>query len=129
MKGTLLGLLFGTEGIATGFASAFIALQDLAPEFSFFSFFGNSNFFYNDIPKYKDCIDELQHESGNGVCHDSPLFSYIAFLVIAVISVIGFIVAAVCYKFRKRDPEQYIPFWFGVDIKRRCCGGFSCCCS
>ena len=126
MKGLLLGLLFGTEGIATGFASAFIGLQDLAPKFSFCSFFGNSNFFYNNIATYKGCIDRILDEGDSG-CLDSPIFSYIAFLVIAIISVIGFIIAAVYYKLRRRDPEPYIPFWFGADTRKRCCGVCSCC--
>ena len=48
MKGILLGLLFGTEGIATGFAAVFIALQDCAPQLGFCSFFGNTNFFWDN---------------------------------------------------------------------------------
>ena len=130
MKGTLLGLLYGTEGIATGFASAIIGMQNLAPDFSVCSFFGNSNFFFNHVATNEgglDCLARLQHRSDNPVCVDSPLCSYIVFLVIAILSVIGFIVSAVYYKFRRRDPDPYIPFWFGADTRKKCHGVCSCC--
>jgi len=110
MKGILLGLLFGTEGIATGFAAVFIALQDCAPQLGFCSFFGNTNFFWDNATS-SECI-QRSNLSLAYQCHDSPLCSYIVFLIVALLSFAGFIVSSVRYKFRKRDPDPYIHPWF-----------------
>ena len=101
MKGLLLGLLFGTEGVAMGVAAFFIYLQGQAKEFSFFSFFGNSDRYVQDLI---ECLND-KHES----CTDSPLFSYILVSIIVILSVIFFYYAALKYQFRKRDPDPYNP--------------------
>jgi len=110
MKGILLGLLFGTEGIATGFAAVFIALQDSAPQLGFCSYFGNTNFFWDNATS-SQCI-QRSNKSFFYQCHDSPLCSYIVFLIVALLSFAGFIVSSVRYKLRKRDPDPYIHPWF-----------------
>ena len=106
MKGILLGLLFGTEGIAMGFAAAFIGLQDKSSDFSFCSFFGNSNLFYKNVAQSTCKNQEPFH-----ICMDSPLCAYIIFCIVAVIFLISFIISALRYKFRRRDPDPYTPPW------------------
>ena len=111
MKGILLGLLFGTEGITTGFASVFIALQGTASsQLGFCSFFGNTNLFWERAAR-EECI-QRSTEFIVYQCHDSPLCSYIVFLVVALLSFAGFMVSSVRYKFRKRDPDPYLHPWF-----------------
>lgn len=119
MKGILLGLLFGTEGIATGFASILIWLQDAFPNYSFFSFFANSNTYY----KY---VDEETCTDGSifGSCADSPLFAYIVFLLVTLLSVTFFTISALRYKLRRRDPDPAMAWLYGGNFERGLC---NCC--
>ena len=102
MKGILLGLLFGTEGIAMGCAALIIYLQGKATEFSFSSFFGNSNHYVQDF--LLRCF-HAEHSR----CEDGPQFAYILVGLFVFFSVIFFCVAAIRYKFRKRDIDPYNP--------------------
>lgn len=110
MKSFLLGLLFGTEGIAMGFASLFIGLQNTATDDSFFSFFGNTNYFYRDVTSHP-CTTKLQNGRIANQCLDSPLFSYIILLGITLVSVSMFVVNSLRYKFRRRDADPYVHPW------------------
>ena len=101
MKGLLLGLLFGTEGVAMGVAAFLIFLQGQAKKFSFFSFFGNSDHYVKELI---ECVSDRRK-----YCTDSPLFSYILVSIIVVLSVVFFCWAAFKYQFRKRDPDPYNP--------------------
>lgn len=104
MKGLLLGLLFLTNGLAMGLASALIFFQSFAPQFEFTSFFGNSKVYFKDVFK---CL--IEHRDNVHQCVDSPLFSYIFLAVVVLFSAAVFMRAACKYKFRKRDLEPYNP--------------------
>lgn len=102
MKGILLGLLFGTEGIAMGCSAFVIYLQGKAEKFNYFSFFGNSNHYVQDF-LYR-CLHGKHYR-----CEDGPQFAYILVGLFVFFSVIFFCVAAIRYKFRKRDMDPYNP--------------------
>lgn len=100
MKGLLLGMLFFTNGMAMGFSSLLIYLQNSAPEFHFPSYFGNSK---------ANVMDNLDCLSKGHNCVNGPLFSYVILAVTVLLSGVVFIIAAYKYTLRRRDVEPFNP--------------------
>ena len=102
MKGLLLGMLFFTSGMAMGFSSLLIYLQNSADhdQFEFPSYFGNSK---------ANVMDNLDCLSGGRNCVNGPLFSYVILAVTVLLSGVVFIIAAYKYTLRRRDIEPFNP--------------------
>ncbi len=130
MKGILIGMLFASEGLSLGLSSLVLTLIKQVPQYNFFAFFGNSETFYDQVFNITStCRLNLYKSDFIHACSDGVIFGYSIFAVIAVISAIVFVIAAVNYKKRRRDHDPYMPIWLIPEDKqtkiqyivRKCC--------
>ena len=119
MKGLLLGLYFATAGVSTMLSAILFLILGSLPMASFCSFFANTSTFYKEVLRP---VTDSQC-TGDTPCMDSALCAYIIFTIVAVVSTVTFAIAAVKYKFRKRDPDPVFPFWLYPDtpVKESVC--------
>ena len=129
MKGLLLGLFFATEGVSMMLSSLVILILGNLRKLSFCSYFGNTNHVYHEMLTNSICFGNATHSTvtnstsltsqQEGSCIDSAICAYIIFMMVALLSIIVFIVAACRYKLRKRDPDPVFPFWLYPENQER----------
>ena len=124
MKGILLGLFFGMEGVSMGLTGLFIFILGRLPSASFCSFFANTNLFYHGSTTSQLQIHECLLQVGDvhvlkndTHCSDNALCAYIVLVIVSLLSAIVFFVTAFRYKLRKRELDPYLPIWLIPDTE------------
>lgn len=129
MKGLLIGMLFASEGIAMGLSAIVtVIISFSAHNYSFFSFFANNVEFYIEVLDAASNCTKAIKESPFG-CNDGILFVYALLIVVSILSAIFFGIAAMRYKYRRRDQDPYMLLWLIPEDKesrlqrivRKCC--------